>query len=412
MHSSSGRWLFRPPTKIAVLSSLVSCIFVFGACNERRQPTSALNASSKDSSKPPKAPDANRAAPTQPENPRPKSSSPAKAAVPAKAAGDAPLAGQLESVGATVKLVDGAIRELTFRDTPASDQAAALAIQAKRLTKLAIYNSDLTATGWETLSELGTLEHLDLRGCKIDNASLKTLASEMPRLRSLRLFGKGGKTEVDDDGLGFLATCPDLKVLAVDHLWVSVDTLAVLPSGILELYAAKTLVDDEALEVIARKLPNLKKLRSAGNSISDTGLENLAALPLEELDLSECQQFSDAGLESIGKIKTLKKLNLWRTPTTDAGIGHLTSLVNLLWLNLDNIALSDSGLESLTAMKQLNFLHLGSTQVTDAGMKHLVELDALNDLRVTRTAVTEDGVQQIRDANPDIKIQLKYIEGQ
>lgn len=403
MHLSSSRWI---PSfyRLTALASLASCVLWMGGCAERAQPTSAMGSGRKASIESETPPDTDEAAEKQPAKTPPKiSANPTAADL---------LARRLESAGATVKLAGGVVREVTFRDAAAGDEAAALVAKAKKLTKLAIFNSELTVAGWDALSGLSTLEHLDLRGCKIDNAALMKLASDMPRLRSLRLSGKDGKTEVDDDGLGFLAKCPNLKVLAVDHLWVSVDTLAILPDGMLELYAAKTLVDDEALETIASKLPNIKKLRTAGNSISDAGLEKLASMPLEELDVSECQQFSDAGLESIGKIKTLKKLNLWRTPTTDAGVKHLAGLTNLQWLNLDNIVLSDAGLESLTELDNLEFLHLGSTQVTDAGMKYLVELDSLSDLRVTRTAVTEDGVQQIRDAHPDVKIQLKYIEGQ
>lgn len=326
---------------------------------------------------------------------------------------DSPAADAIKVAGGEVKTgSNGSITEVTFRDQPITDAIATEIGKLKSVTKLSLYESEMTSVGWGALGALTSVQHFDLRNCSVDNAQLRTAAKNMTRLRSLRLNGLNGKTTVDDDGLVFLKDCPELKVLAVDYLWVSVDTLALLPNpdGLLELYAAKTLADDETLGLI-KDWKSLKKLRVANTSISDNGLADIASMQLEELDLSECQQFSDAGMQSVGKIISLKRLNLWRTPITDSGVGHLAGLVSLQWLNLDNIALTDTGLKSLAGMQQLAFLHLGSTQVTDAGMQHLVGLKSLNDLRITRTAVTEDGVGPVKEAHPGMNVQIKYIAG-
>ncbi|GAB5405775.1 MAG: hypothetical protein Aurels2KO_40060 [Aureliella sp.] len=332
----------------------------------------------------------------------------------AQAPTDAATAQAIVDAGGQAKSgKDGMITEVVFRDTPITDAIAAQVGKLSKVTKLSIYSSEMSSAGWESLGGLSSVQHLDLRGCKVGNTQLVAAASSMPRLRSLRLNGKDGSTTVDDDGLSFLEKCKDLKVLAIDHLWVSVDSLAKLPNpdGMLELYAATTLIDDEALATIS-SWKGLKKLRAANTSVSNAGLADIESMKLEELDLSECQQFDDSGMASVGKITTLKRLNLWRTSITDAGVAEIAPLVNLTWLNLDNIPLSDDGLKALSEMQKLEFLHLGSTQVTDSGMEHLVALESLNDLRVTRTAVTEDGVQPLREAHPKMNIQIKYVEGQ
>lgn len=327
---------------------------------------------------------------------------------------DSAVADAIKAAGGEVKTgSDGSITEVAFRDKAITDSIAAEIGKLKKVSKLSLYASEMTQAGWDALAPLASVQHLDLRNCTVNNAQLLAAATNMTRLRSLRLNGQNGKTTVDDEGLVFLENCAELKVLAVDYLWVSVDTLALLPKpdGLLELYAAKTLADDETLTLI-KDWKSLKKLRVANTSLSDTGLSEIEAMPLEELDLSECQQFGDAGMQSVGKLSNLKRLNLWRTPLTDTGVGHLSGLTNLQWLNLDNIALTDSGLKSLSALQKLAFLHLGSTQVTDAGMKYLVDLKSLSDLRITRTAVTEDGVGPVKQAHPGMNVQIKYIAGQ
>lgn len=329
-------------------------------------------------------------------------------------ASDQAAADKLRSAGAVVTLSGASITALEFRDAALTDDLAQLLPDLNGLTKLAIYSSELSDSGWQTLGQLTQLQHLDLRGCAVSNAQLISAASDLPKLRSLRLSGKSSATTVDDDGLiVVLAKCPELKVLAADDIWISEDSLAKLanPSGLLELYLARTLVEDEALKLIS-DMSSLKKLRLAGTNVTGTGLELLEKLPLEDLDLSECQQFDDSAMVSIGKLKSLKRLNLWRTTVTDAGVGDLAGLTQLTWLNLDNIPFSDDGLAHLSEMQKLKFLHLGSTEVTNAGMPKLIGLSSLEDLRVTRTAVTEEGVAPLREAHPEMKIQIKYIEGE
>ncbi|MEZ6078374.1 MAG: hypothetical protein R3C56_22690 [Pirellulaceae bacterium] len=57
-----------------------------------------------------------------------------------------------------------------------------------------------------------------------------------------------GRTTVDDGGLAGLANCPELKVLAIDGLWVGSPGLEHLKGNLklIELYASGTTIDDAA----------------------------------------------------------------------------------------------------------------------------------------------------------------------
>jgi Leucine-rich repeat (LRR) protein len=294
-----------------------------------------------------------------------------------------------------------------------SDDLASKLATIEQLKKLTIRASSMTDTGWQSLAKLSQLEQLDVRDTPLSSGQLTAAVSGMNKLKALRMSGKSGSTEVDDAGLECLLNCPELKVLAADHLWVSQDGLQHLKNcqQLSELYLAGTLVDDQAMELLAQ-LPNLKKLRLAKTGVGTPGLETLSRLELEDLDISECSQVFDESLVAVGKMKTLKRLNLWRDVISDAGVAHLSGLVNMNWLNLDNTHMGNPGLEHLRGMSKLTFLHLGSTYVTNEGMPLLTPLTALKDLKVTRTSVTEEGLKPLLETNPSLNVQVKYIEGE
>jgi hypothetical protein len=326
---------------------------------------------------------------------------------------DAEVLKRLEAAGAPLVLNEqGLVTQIAFRE-PArlTDELAEQLAQLRNLQTLAVGQSGLSLAGWETLGKIPSLRQLDLRDCELGNDEFQALVSNLNNLVSVRLSGKTGATTVDDSGLAALRDKPQLKVLALDYLWVSDTGLAELESSreLRELYLAGSLVDDAALERLSN-MPSLRKLRLARTSVGKDGLAHLAKLPLEELDLSECSLVDNAALEPIGKIVSMKKLNLWRDAVGDEGVAQLAELKQLEWLNLDNTQITDGSLPVVAGFTKLTFLHLGSTAVSNAGIGQLAPLKSLKDLKVTRTSVTEEGVAELRQAIPGVDIQLKYRE--
>ena len=320
----------------------------------------------------------------------------------------------LRSTGAELEQNSaGLVTGVDMGDVEVTDTLATQIALLDGLQKLTIGESAMTTVGWQKLGKLTNLQHLDLRDCPLNNEQLSAVLGELSKLKALRLNGISGRTTVDDSGLAGLANCPELKVLAIDGLWVGSQGLEHLKNNLRlsELYASGTTIDDTATELLAG-FPALQKLRLSRTSVGTAGIAALSKLPLEDLDISEASGISDETLEIVGQMKSLKRLNLWRDTVSDAGVAHLAGLAELEWLNLDNTQLTDAGLPHLASLTKLNFLHLGSTPVTDAGMPSLVSLKSLKDLKVTRTAVTEAGVEVVRQAIPGIEIQLKYIEGE
>jgi hypothetical protein len=324
----------------------------------------------------------------------------------------AELVAAIEASGGKLKKdAAGWVVEVDYRSTSLTDGDLPELHRLMGLQSLLLAETKITDASIARIAECAKLRSLDLRECAVSNAAMETL-SGLKQLQVLKLASKGGGTTVDDAGMSAIGKMTQLRSLALDYLWISEEGLKQLKElkGLQELYLAQTLVGDEALPVIAGFV-DLKRLRLARTQVTGEGLAALESLrKIEDIDLSECSQLTDAGMPSLGKLTTLKRLNLWRDQLSDEGVSHLAGLSNMEWLNLDNTQLTSSGAASLSGMKKLVFLHLGSTGLSNSGLSALEGLTALKDLKVTRTAVTEEGVAELQKKLPQTNIQLKYLD--
>ncbi len=310
----------------------------------------------------------------------------------------------------------GSATEVSFQKlSPTSDNLLLLA-ELKSLRSLNLSDSSFNDDSLAVLEKVtDRLTNLDLRGCQLSDIATPMIA-RFTELRALRFSGKNGKTSIGDDGLAALAALKNLKVLALDDLWIGstgIEALAAL-KNLEELYLAGTVIDDDTCKTIAG-FPRLKKLRLARTQVSDDGLATLSTCSsLEDLDLSENSLITDAGMVHLAKLTSLKKLNLWRVQISDDGALLLAPLTKLNWLNLDNSKLGDRGLPLLKNMNALTFLHIGSTQVTEAGASALFHLKTLKDLKLTRTALgaSDTAVADLKKNLPDTAIQTEYVEAE
>jgi Leucine-rich repeat (LRR) protein len=321
---------------------------------------------------------------------------------------------ELEALG--VQLRSNAKSQKTesadFSKVEINDQLALKLAQLESLTQMVLRQSAMSDSGWDSLSKLTNLQNLDLRECPINSSQLLKLTAAMPQLRSLRLSGKAGNCAVDDTGLENIAKLSKLKLLALDGIKVGDPGLAQLGqcTMLAELYLGDTQVSDATLSQLTT-LRDLKKLRLSQTSVTGSGIAQLSGLPIEELDVSVCANIDDVASTAIGKLTSLKRLNMWSTSITDAAVKHLGQLTRLQWLNLDNTQITDAGLPLLKGLTEVGFLHLGSTQVSDAGLPSLTALSSLKQLVVTRTKVTKAGVDALQKMMPAVDIQLEYVAG-
>ena len=177
----------------------------------------------------------------------------------------------------------------------------------------------------------------------------------------------------------------------------------------LNLSSCKKTTDD-AIKALAVNCPNLITLNlKLCRKITDAGLEALAenCNKLTMLDLSNCDQITKTGLEALVKCPKLKGLNLtWCQNISEVGIIALAENCNkLTTLNLSFCyKITDTGLTALAVncpnLTTLNLSWCG--KITDTGLTALAEncnkLTML-DLRECRN-ITEAGITALQERFP------------
>lgn len=124
---------------------------------------------------------------------------------------------------------------------------------------------------------------------------------------------------------------------------------------------------------------------------------------LAELDLSGCVLTAE-DVQSIGRMTSLRRLELARTRFPDGSLTPLANLVNLESLNLSNSRVDDADMAHLASLMQLQSLHLDGTQVTGSGIRNLIGLASLKELSVSNTAVDPDSLDALTAANPTLTV--------
>ena len=324
-----------------------------------------------------------------------------------------PAAGDGRRLSAIV-VADGS--ELTAEDLASF---AALA----GLKKLAVENCrGLDDAAVEGLKGLSALETLALTNSGITDAAVATIAASFPDLVDLDLSSNTNLTGAALRSIAGLAKLERLNLMQCRFNDIHTRRLAKLP----ELQAVDLRGNMEAgdltLDVLGR-LPKLRALKHRSSSVTDDGLERLAASrslesllaqdfvitdaagaslakigTLESLEMFRCQGFGTDGLLALAPLKKIERLTLRDLPNvSDAGLAVLGEFPALKRLYLHELAsVGDAGLAHLAGAKSLAVLDLWSLpQVTDASADVIAALPGLKELSIRETGITAAGLAKI-----------------
>ncbi len=142
-------------------------------------------------------------------------------------------------------------------------------------------------------------------------------------------------------------------------------------------------IEQQGGHVVRDAKGNIVEVSLARTWATDADVERVAALKtLKKLDLS-LTYVSDRGAEAIGKAAQLEELNLFTAEfITDAAIAFLRGNTNLRVLNLRGTDVTDISLEYVSTLTNLRSLDIAFTQIGDVGMEHLAPLSQLEELNV------------------------------
>jgi internalin A len=140
-----------------------------------------------------------------------------------------------------------------------------------------------------------------------------------------------------------------------------------------EISLARSWATDADLEEIAT-VKTLKRLDLSLTYVSDRGIERLKALDqLEDLNLYAAEFITDAAIAFLRGHHQLKTLNLRGTDVTDTSLAYIAELTNLRSLDISFTQITDVGLEHLASLPQLEELNLGGNKISGVGL-HVLKL--------------------------------------
>jgi hypothetical protein len=117
--------------------------------------------------------------------------------------------------------------------------------------------------------------------------------------------------------------------------------------------------------------------------------------PITGIDLHGTHT-TDADLELLEGLTSLRSLNLYGTRITDAGLVHLTALTGMQALQLNSTAITDAGLQHLRGLTRLKQLGLYQTEVSDGGLVYLKSMAELEELSLSGPKITDQGLAQLK----------------
>ncbi|PRW57473.1 regulatory subunit [Chlorella sorokiniana] len=344
-----------------------------------------------------------------------------------------------------------AARSLRFAGAPPDTERLRLAFPY--VNSLTLERMQLAPKQMANVAGLTRLTVLHMRLCRLSEGASVLALQRLPQLQALELSDVAGPTaaQLDDTlrsltalhRLAVFSHSPACKTPALRSLAClpRMRRLAVAQAHQLQSFVGLTnlgsLQDLEALElrgagvtnsIMARlaALPSFAQLRvpDAG-LVTDEGLAALAALPLQDLDLS-CRRaqadepVSDAGMAHLAALSQLTRLDLsGRTAVTAQGLSPLRTFTRLQHLDLSRLQLASGDASFLWCLTQLTTLRVVATQMRAeqfAGLSSLgalAELDAsgtgfddgccaelvplagLTNLNLSHTAITGAGLKQL-----------------
>ncbi|MFI5384877.1 MAG: leucine-rich repeat domain-containing protein [Fimbriimonadales bacterium] len=309
------------------------------------------------------------------------------------------------------------IKLLDLSRTAITDAGLAAIGRMKALSHLDLADTKITEAGLPNLAGLRSLDYLDLGGTSISDNGLKEIA----KLRTLRWLGLG-LTKVTPQGLLALKPLRDLGEIELPPLpWELADEWfrALHDAGLLHAYNKvyakgdkRATSDDEAVLASLYTEPvtdaslkqfsvfrNLQRLMLPNSQffsgkITDGAMKTVAGFEhLTELVVNGTQ-VTDAGIQELKNLHSLKRLALADSRITDAGLRVLANFANLDTLILSGTQVTDGGLSALRGLKSLKLLILTDTEVTDAGMQVLLDLPALETVWLPK-GVTDRGLFEL-----------------
>ncbi|MFT5680198.1 MAG: hypothetical protein ACI8RZ_001104 [Myxococcota bacterium] len=243
------------------------------------------------------------------------------------------------------------------------------------LTTLKVVNQPVSTKAFAAFAALPDLKELELYGYKTTiGVGLESHLAKMTKLTSLRIVRPLSEAEV-----AAVVGLPALeKIYAYVETAADLERLAPLSGGpqVRLRFTNLEEITDELLERIPAILPDLDGLNLDQGQVVNRG-----------------QKFGERGLTAVGKLSSLRFLNLYRGGSfKNAVIAPLANLKKLEGLNLHGCyKLTAGAAKTIAGMTSLRRLNVSSMKFSDGALKKLSVLP-LEELYVHDAKITDKGM--------------------
>ncbi|MDR3615328.1 MAG: protein kinase [Candidatus Obscuribacterales bacterium] len=248
----------------------------------------------------------------------------------------------------------------------------------------------------------------------LDTTDDGKLAALFVKSKNRSTFGSQlNGTDISDQGLTYLAQCPNLVDLSIKNCRVitpaGIAKLAKLPLVILALDNTNT--DDTALVSIGT-MKQLQKL-SVDNcdTITEKGISHLTALSnLNELSISDLRLLRGDVLKTVAKMKSLTKLHM-DNDFIGAGLPYLAHS-RITWLSMGGCKTTTQELLALTKLRSLVTLRIDKDNVDRKTLLALAKLPHLKELTIKKTAISRSAIDEFHSINSQCNLiyDKEYVE--
>jgi len=143
------------------------------------------------------------------------------------------------------------------------------------------------------------------------------------------------------------------------------------------------------------KLPSVEWLDLQNSSISDDGVRYLGRMrSLRILDLEQTR-ITGATFKYLSGLVNLEELDLRDTDVGDDGAGHLEPMVSLRSLDMRGTKISGGAFRQLRSLQRLIRLDVACTNFNDEGAHHVAALRSLENLTAGQTKITSAALEAL-----------------
>lgn len=298
------------------------------------------------------------------------------------------------------------ITELRLDAARITSQGLASLAAFTNLKTLSLSGISLPALEFGPLSQVTSLESLDLSYSLADNSVLEKLGP-MTGLKSLKLT----KTQVRAGYGAMLAGLPLEELIANETPFSDQDAAAIAGLPIRTLDLQQTPITDASLLELA-KIETLEDLNVSRTTVKGPSFLVMKNSGLKSLEASHTV-FTAAGFLAIKSLKSLETLRLVNASIIeDPALKAIKSMSKLRILDLSHNTITDQGVNQLLkghpSIEQL--LLGGMTTISDFSLGYLVNNKALKYLNVEGSSVSAERVKLFHEKRPDCLIKSQVGE--